>query len=87
MTETKNSDLSTNAGFGSKNATEAPAVDVERQPMPDKAPETMSNVNTKPPVRLGPGSIAKEKPTEADPDDNPVHHTGRMPTQLTGDRD
>jgi hypothetical protein len=83
MTEPKNSELSSRAGFGSKNPTEPPAVDVERQPLPDRTPETTSNINTEPPARSGPGSEATRKPTEGAADDNPIHHTGRMPPPRT----
>jgi hypothetical protein len=84
MTETKNADLATDAGFGSGLTTEPPAVDVERQPQPATAPETTSNRNTVPPARMGQAAQAVESPTEGDPDDNPVHHKGHMPPPVTG---
>ncbi|SES27264.1 hypothetical protein [Rhizobium sp. NFR03] len=82
----ENEQLANNAGLGSGDITEPAALDVERQPQPDKAPETTSNRNTVPPVRMGQASEAPETPTEADMDDNPVHHTGHIPAPVTSNR-
>ena len=79
----ENEQLANNSGLGSGNLTEPPAVHVERQPQQDKTPETTSNLNTVPPVRPGQATQSPEKPTEADTDDNPVHHTGHMPPPVT----
>jgi hypothetical protein len=87
MTKATNADMSSLAGLGSKNQTEPPAVDVERQPMPDRAPSTTSNVQTPPVVRLGPSPQSGEKMTEADDDGNPTHHTGRIPPPVTGNQE
>lgn len=88
MTDIKNSDRASNAGFGSDNQTSPSSVDMERQPMTDRAPETDSDKNEPPPVRLGKASEAVEKPTEGDPDhDNPIHHTGHMPPPVTANRE
>lgn len=84
MAKPKNDELAERAGFGSKNIVKPAAVDVERQPMPDTAPETTSNIATEPPARSGPGSVATQKPTEGGNKGNPVHHTGRMPPPRTG---
>jgi hypothetical protein len=87
MTEIKKSVRATNTGFGNGNQAGPSAVDVEREPMSDRAPEEGSDKNTIPPVRLGQGA-AVEKPTEGDPDyDNPIHHTGHMPPPVTANRD
>ncbi|KQS77628.1 hypothetical protein ASG25_13560 [Rhizobium sp. Leaf384] len=82
----ENEERANNAGLDSRNVTEPSALDVERQPQPDKAPETDSNLNTAPPVRMGRGSEAAEKPTEADTADNPIHHTGHLPAPVTSNR-
>ncbi|MCJ8518709.1 hypothetical protein [Pseudorhizobium tarimense] len=87
MADAKNSELSSRAGFGNSNPTEPPAVDVERQLMPDRAPETASNINTKPPARTGPAAQAPEEPAAAGDDSNPTHHSGRIPPNVTLDRD
>lgn len=88
MSDQKNSDLATNAGFGSDNQSTPAAVDVEREPMPARAPETDSNRNDPPPVRLGPAAEAPQKPTEGDPDyDNPIHHTGHIPPPVTSNNE
>lgn len=83
----RNSDNSQNAGFGSKNPTSESSVDVDREPTPDQAPETNSNEPHAPPARSGSVSQAREKPTEGDPIDNPVHHTGHIPPPVTSNRD
>lgn len=82
-----NSDASQNAGFGSRNSTSEASVDVEREPMPDRSPETDSDQPKIPPARSGGGAEAHEKPTEGDPIDNPVHHTGHIPPPVTANRD
>ncbi|WP_440984231.1 hypothetical protein [Shinella sumterensis] len=79
MAKLKNDELAERAGLGSRNSEEPTALDVEREPMPDAAPEATSNIVTQPPARSGPGSEATQKPTEGSDKDNPVHHTGRMP--------
>jgi hypothetical protein len=83
----RNSTNSQNAGFGSKNLTSESSVDVEREPMPDRTPETDSDDPHMPPARSGSVAEAHEKPTEGDPIDNPVHHTGHMPPPVTSNRD
>jgi hypothetical protein len=83
----RNSENSQNAGFGSKNPTSESSVDVEREPMPDRTPETNSDEPQIPPARSGSGAEAREKPTEGDPIDNPVHHSGHIPPPVTSNRD
>ena len=88
MTQLKNSDRATNAGLGSRNLTDPAAVDVEQEPVPARTPDTESDRNNPPQVRMGRASEAPQKPTEGDPDhDNPVHHTGHMPPPVTSNRD
>jgi len=88
MTDLRNSERATNAGFGSDNQTSPSALDVEPAPMPDQAPETDSDRNDPPSARMGKAAEAPQKPTEGDPDhDNPIHHTGHMPPPVTADTD
>ncbi len=87
MADATNAELSSRAGLGTDNQTEPPAVDVERQPMPDKTPDTASNINTQPPARSGPAAQASEQPLAAASDDNPTHYAGRIPPEVTLDRD
>jgi len=82
-----NDKLSENAGFGSRNPTSERSVDVEREPMPDRAPDTDSDQPDIPPARSGGASEAKEKPTEGDRKGNPVHHTGHVPPPVTANRE
>lgn len=49
----KNRQLSENAGFGTKNPTSERSMDVEREPMPDRAPDTASDQPSIPPARSG----------------------------------
>ncbi|MFN7027224.1 MAG: hypothetical protein ACK4QP_22420, partial [Pseudorhizobium sp.] len=49
VTGATNEQLSSRAGLETSNQTEPPAVDVERQAMPDTAPETTSDTSTQPP--------------------------------------
>jgi len=83
----KNSHLSENAGLGSKNPTSERSMDVEREPMPDQAPDTASDKPAIPPARSGNVSETDEKPTEGDPVKNPTHHTGHIPPPVTANRD
>lgn len=82
-----NSNSSQNAGFGSRNPTTEAAVDVEREPTPDRTPHTDSDKPKVPPARSGGAAEAKEKPTEGDPGDNPTHHTGHVPPPVTANRE
>lgn len=82
-----NSDRSQNAGLGSRSPTSPAPVDVEREPMPERTPETGSDKPEIPPARSGGGSAAREEPTEGDPIDNPVHHTGHIPPPVTANRE
>jgi hypothetical protein len=61
----RNSTNSQNAGFGSKNLTPESSVDVEREPMPDRTPETDSDDPHMPPARSGSVAETHEKPTGA----------------------
>ena len=79
MSKLKNDELAERADFSSENKEEPPTPDVEREPVPDAAPDAASNIITEPPARSGPGSEATQMPTEGTHKDNPVHHTGRMP--------
>ena len=83
----RNSEVSENADFGSKNPTSTTSVDLERTPMPDRTPETNSDDPEMPPARSGGVPEPHEEPTEGDPVDNPVHHTGHMPPPVTANRD
>jgi hypothetical protein len=82
-----NDKLSENAGFGNRNPTSESAVDVEREPMPDRSPDTDSNSPDAPPARSGSVSERREDPTEAGSADNPVHHTGHVPPLVTANRE
>ena len=82
--DTHNSDNSQNAGIGSKNPTSESSVEVEREPMPDRTPETNSDEPHIPPARSGSLAEARKEPTEGDPINNPVHHTGHIPPPVTG---
>ncbi|MCV3738604.1 hypothetical protein OCK02_20560 [Rhizobium sp. TRM96647] len=82
-----NRQLSENAGSGSKNPTSQRSLDVEREPMPDRAPDTASDKAGIPPVRSGNVSKTDEKPTKGDPVTNPTHHTGHIPPPVTANRD
>jgi hypothetical protein len=62
MTGATDAELSSRAGLGTSNQTDPPAVDVERQPMPDTASETTSDTSTQPPARSGPAANAPEQP-------------------------
>jgi hypothetical protein len=84
MAKLKNDELAERAGLGNEDVIEPAAVDVEREPMRDTAPEATSNIVTEPPARSGRGSGAKQKPTEGSDKDDPVHHTGRMPPPRVG---
>lgn len=67
--------------------TDAPtpsAVDVEREALPDTAPDTESDVNTKPPLPFGASTRNDEAPVET-AQTNPTHHTGRVPPNVTGE--
>ena len=83
----RNSANAENAGFGSKNQTSEASVDVEREPMPDRTPDTDSDNPEIPPARSGGVSEHKEKLTEGAPADNPVHHTGRVPPPVAANRE
>ena len=83
----RNSANSQNAGFGSRNPTSPSELDVEREPMPDRTPETDSDDPIVPPARSGGASEARENPTEGGTFDNPVHHKGHMPPPVTSNRD
>ena len=83
----KDSHLSENAGFGSSNPTSERSLDIEREPMPDRAPHTASDKPDIPPARSGHVSETDEKPTEGDPVKNPTHRTGHIPPPVTANRD
>lgn len=87
MTGATNAQLSSRAGLGTSNQTEPPAVDVERQPMPDTASETTSDTSTQPPARSGPAAQAPEQPAFAASDGDPTHHAERIPPEVTLDRE
>ena len=83
----KNSQLSENAGLGSNNPTSERSLDMEREPMPDRTPDTASDKPGIPPARSGNVSETDEKPTEGDPTKNPTHHKGHIPPPVTANRD
>jgi hypothetical protein len=83
----KNSRLNENAGFGSRNPTSEQSLDMERESMPDRAPDTASDKPAIPPARSGNVSKTDEKPTEGDPTKNPTHHKGHIPPPVTANRD
>lgn len=60
-----------------------PEMELEPVPMPDKVPETGTAAG-KPPARSG-QSEKREKQTEGAGEDNPIHHTGRVPSKVTRD--
>jgi hypothetical protein len=82
----RNSANAENAGFGSKNQTSEASVDVEREPMPDRTPDTNLDNPEVPPARSGSVSEHKEKPTEG-ASDNPVRHNGHVPPPVTANRE
>lgn len=84
---TDNEKVAANAGFGSKNPTTEAQLDVEREPMPRRTPEANSDDLKTPPARNGGAAEAREKPTEGDTKDNPVHHTGHIPSPVTANRE
>ncbi|WP_026623191.1 hypothetical protein M728_001411 [Ensifer sp. WSM1721] len=59
-------------------------MDVDPQPLPDQAAESGTEHADQPPARSG-MSERREKPTEGAPENNPVHHTGRVPPKVTDD--
>ncbi|MBW9054537.1 hypothetical protein [Rhizobium mesosinicum] len=59
-----------------------PEMDLEPIPSPDQPGESGTEDADAPPARTG-MSQQTEKPAEAAGDDNPVHHTGRVPPKVT----
>lgn len=59
-----------------------PEMDLEPIPLPDQSGESGSEDSDEPPARSGQAE-KREKPTEGAGDENPVHHTGRVPPQVT----
>lgn len=56
-------------------------MDVDPQPLPDQAESGSENAD-QPPAMSG-KSERREKPTEGAGEDNPIHHTGRVPPGVT----
>jgi hypothetical protein len=69
----------------SRRTTVPPEMDFEPVPSPDQANKAGSEDSNVPPARSG-QSEKREKPTEAAGEDNPVHHTGRVPPKVTKDQ-
>jgi hypothetical protein len=59
-----------------------PEMDLEPIPSPNQPGESGIEDADEPPARSG-HSERTEKPVESTSDDNPVHHTGRVPPKVT----
>ena len=57
---------------------------IEPQPLPDQVAESGSEDAGEPPARSGQAERS-EKPTEGAGEDNPIHHTGRIPPKVSGE--
>jgi len=58
-----------------------PEMGAEPIPLPDQSGEAGSEDADAPPARGG-RTAKREKPTEGAGDENPIHHTGRVPPKV-----
>lgn len=82
MSDPKNEDLTNQPMPSPTWKPEPQEMDMDPQPLPDQADESGTEDADTPPARSG-QSERSEKPTEGASNDNPVHHTGRVPPKVT----
>lgn len=77
MTKPKNEDLIDQPTTSTSWKLDPAALEMDPQPVTDDA-DLESDENDTPPARSG-MSREEEKPVEVEGNDNPIHHSGRMP--------